>query len=335
MKKRYLLLFVAAAIASASCCKDKDDESANKASNATEQITVPAEQLTGHADEYANPPLTGGIRLRFQMSGVTLVEVESVDGYAIAGTAIVQSQNGGKVIKEITDPQSIIHFSAPEGTAFGTGTDYYVTTFPCDVYGGYRLSIYKDGLVAHYFGVHQRIEAGQFIVPDDLEESELEFVDPADPLVEEERPGLNQTTKDALTRYKSQPTEENKNALLDQMGIRYDKVVARKKAKLRQLEREAHDQYLIDEMQAIVDEMVENRDIRLEQQFLRLIDPRDDDDPTDAWMVLRGSPANNAYIGYAPVTNEEYAAYKTDFTFAAGQERYPVVNVSYDEALAY
>ena len=30
-------------------------------------------------------------------------------------------------------------------------------------------------------------------------------------------------------------------------------------------------------MQEIVDEMVENRDIRLEQQFLRLIDPRNDD----------------------------------------------------------
>lgn len=42
-------------------------------------------------------------------------------------------------------------------------------------------------------------------------------------------------------------------------------------------------------MQAIVDEMVENRDIRLEQQFLRLIDPRNDDDPNDAWMVLRGA----------------------------------------------
>ena len=63
-------------------------------------------------------------------------------------------------------------------------------------------------------------------------------------------------------------------ALLDQMGIRYDKVVARKKAKLRELEREALTLDVVEEMQEIVDEMVENRDIRLEQQFLRLIDPR-------------------------------------------------------------
>ncbi|EGF52453.1 hypothetical protein HMPREF9446_03039 [Bacteroides fluxus YIT 12057] len=45
-------------------------------------------------------------------------------------------------------------------------------------------------------------------------------------------------------------------------------------------------------MQEIVDEMVENRDIRLEQQFLRLIDPRNDDNlkyfmpiSSDGWSV--------------------------------------------------
>ena len=87
-------------------------------------------------------------------------------------------------------------------------------------------------------------------------------------------------------------------------------------------------------MQEIVDEMVENRDIRLEQQFLRLIDPRNDDDPTDAWMVLRGASAPNAYIGYAPVTNAEYEIFKEDFTYDAGQENYPVVNITVEEATA-
>ena len=88
-------------------------------------------------------------------------------------------------------------------------------------------------------------------------------------------------------------------------------------------------------MQEIVDEMVENRDIRLEQQFLRLIDPRVDDNPNDAWMVLRGASAPNAYIGYAPVTNAEYAAFKTDFIYDAGKENYPVVNITIAEATAY
>lgn len=77
--------------------------------------------------------------------------------------------------------------------------------------------------MAHYFGVHQVIEAGQYIAPLDLDESELEFVDPSAPLVEEERPGLNAATQQALHRYLANPTEENKQALLEQMGIKYDK----------------------------------------------------------------------------------------------------------------
>ena len=72
---------------------------------------------------------------------------------------------------------------------------------------------------------------------------------------------------------------------MEQMGLRYDKVVARKKNKLRELEREAKTPNLVQEMQDIVDEMVENREMRLEQQFLRLIDPRKDDNPNDAWLV--------------------------------------------------
>ena len=119
------------------------------------------------------------------------------------------------------------------------------------------------------------------------------------------------------------------------MGIRYDKVVARKKAKLRELEREAKHQSLVDEMQAIVDEMVENREIRLEQQFLRLIDPRNDDNPNDAWCVLRGATGNNPYIGYAPVTNAEYKTFKPDFNYMASQDNFPVVNITYADATAY
>jgi len=264
-----------------------------------------------------------GVVVRFAMSGVTMIEAESVDAYQIAGDA--------------TNKHSIIDFYAPEGTTLMPNTDYLIAMYPCDLYGGYRLSIYANGQVAHYFGVHQVTEAGSFIRPLDLNEADLEFGDPDAPLVEEERPGLNEETKAALAAYKKNPTEANKQALLEQMGIRYDKVVARKKAKLRELEREAHHQSLIDEMQAIVDEMVENRDIRIEQQFLRLIDPREDEDPNDAWMVLRGANGNadNPYIAYAPVTNAEYALYNSAHTYTDGLDNYPVVNISYNDAVAY
>ena len=299
---------------------------------ATEQTASPETGDIADSNLELVSSALSGLRLNFQSAGITHVEVESVDGYAIAGNA-EQSLEGWQI--EITDKQSIITMSAPDGSTFTPGMDYVVTTFPCDLFGGYRLSIFKDGEVAHFFGVHQVAEAGSFISPLDLDESELEFTDPSEPFVEDERPGLNPATRAALIAYKRNPTEENKQALLEQMGIRYDKVVARKKAKLRQLEREAHHQALIDEMQAIVDEMIENREVRIFQQFLRLIDPREDNDTTDQWMVLRGSTANNAYIAYAPLTNAEYAQYMPGFTYPSGQENFPVVNISYNQALAY
>ena len=232
----------------------------------------------------SNQPLfnssLSGIRLNFQMSGITKVELESVDNNPLAGN----------------HDQSIITLEAPEGETLAAGKDYFIATFPCDVYGGYRLSIYKGRDVAPYFGVHQVINAGEFITPSDLVESDLVFADIDAPFVEDERPALDAATKQMLVAYQKNPTEENKQVLMNQMGVKYDKVVARKKAKLRQLEREAKTPDLVAEMQAIVDEMVDNRDTRLEQQFWRLVDPRVDDNPSDQWLVLRGSSAKNAYI---------------------------------------
>ena len=295
-------------------------------------LTISAKQNS----EQENPgSLCGGLLLTFDMDGISRIELESVDGYPIAGTASLTYINEVAQMGTISNGNSIISFKAMEANVLVPGKEYCIYTLPCDLYGGYRLSIYKDGLVAHYFGVHQVVEPHSFIAPHDLVESELTFDDPNAPLVENERPELDEKTKALAAAYRKNPTEENKAALMEQMGIRYDKVVARKKAKLRELEREAKHQSLIDEMQAIVDEMVENREIRLEQQFLRLIDPRTDDNPNDEWMVLRGATAKNAYIGYAPVTNAEYALFDSEFTFNTNEGNHPAVNISLAQASAY
>lgn len=280
--------------------------------------------------------ITGGIKLNFKMSGITKVVLESVDGYPLAGKATIKWDNQGKpLVDKVENAKSILTFTAPNSSTFAPNKDYYISTLPCNLYGGYRLSIYKDGLVAHYFSVHQTVVRADYITPTDLDESNLEFDSPKAPLVEEARPTLDATTTALVRQYRQNPTEENKQALLNQMGFRYDKVVARKKAKLRELEREAKTTNLITQMQGIVNEMVENRDVRLQQQFLRLIDPRSDDNPNDAWMVLRGSTAPNAYISYAPVTNAEYALFKKDFSYPKGTDNYPVVNISIAQASAY
>lgn len=322
------------------------------ADEASVSVSIPAAQtaneLTGYdataavavaqasADSLVFHTICSGLKLKFEMSGVTKIELESVDGYPLSGTAQITFDEQEKPqLAKVDGGNNIITYTAPTEAGFTPEKDYYISILPCDLYGGYRLSIYKDGLKANYFGVHQTANRALYITPADLVESELEFDDPDAPLVEEARPQIDATTNQLLHIYQKNPTEENKQALLDQMGLRYDKVVARKKAKLRELEREAKTHDLIDEMQEIVDEMVDNRDIRLEQQFLRLIDPRNDDNPNDEWLVLRGAPDQNAYIGYAPVTNAEYAAYDASFVYPSGYDNYPAVNLSVAQAEAY
>ena len=262
-----------------------------------------------------------GIKFSIGLSGVNKIELESVDGNPLAGKANIKADaQGNAVMEEIESASTIITFNASDPSGFTPGKDYYISTLPCDLYGGYRLSIYKNGLVADYFGVHQTVKPGTFITPEDLVENELEFKEPDAPLVEKERPKMDAMTHRLFIQYRRKPTEANRQALLDRMTIRYDKVVARKKNKLRELEREAR---------------VENRDVRIQQQFLRFIDPRRDENPEDAWMVLRGASARNAYIGYAPVTNAEYAAFNTEFVYDQGKDDYPVVGISVKDAEAY
>lgn len=327
MKK--LLLAIALAIATGTVVSAQGNDKEN-------MIVVPAVQTDKDSGNNGNTATNCGIKFNIRLSGVTKVELESVDGNPLAGTARGETDALGKqAVSDVENAGTIITFKAADKSGFMPGKDYYISTLPCDLYGGYRLSIYRNGLVAHYFGVHQTVEPGTFISPDDLVESELEFDKPNAPLVEEGRPKMDSQTHNLFVQYRRNPTDANRQALLDRMGIRYDKVVARKKNKLRELEREARTYSIVEHMQGIVDEMVQNRDIRIQQQFLRFIDPRRDENPDDAWMVLRGASAPNAYIGYAPVTNAEYAMFKSGFTYDKGKENYPVVNITIDEAEAY
>ena len=325
MQKLFLAMAIAIVTATA--------VSAQKKENMMVVSSVQTDKDNGYE---GNSAIHCGIRFNIKLSGVTKIELESVDGNPLAGKAHIKENTQGNAIAEVTEGvSSIITFNASDKSGFTPNKNYYISTLPCDLYGGYRLSFYKDGLVADYFGVHQTVALGIFITPGDLVESELEFDKPDAPLVEKEKPKMDALTHKLFIQYRRKPTEANKQALLERMGIRYDKVVARKKNKLRELEREARTYAIVEHMQGIVNEMVENRDIRIQQQFVRFIDPRRDENPDDTWMVLRGASAQNAYIGYAPVTNAEYAEFNAEFVYDKGKDNYPAVGISIKDAEAY
>lgn len=283
------------------------------------------------------------LQLKFQMSGVTGVEIESVDGLPIAGTASIQTSQWekdgfsgyGMIIGDVQGQSSIMQCYSPTEAGFDVGQTYCVFLLPQNTYWGYRLRIFRNGQKADVYCVHQIFESGSVIQPENLIEAELEFEALDAPLVEEERPELDQKTKDLLKAYRKNPSQENYDNLYEQMTVRYDRTTARKKAKLRELEREAGYDKII-EMLEIVDEMVQNRDERIRQRFLSLIDFRTDDDPNDQWLIVKGTdPTQEIYIGYAPITNAEYKIFKSDYVYPEGEANFPVVNVSVGEANEY
>jgi len=166
--------------------------------------------------------------------------------------------------------------------------------------------------------------------------------------VEKERPQLNDETKRLIAAYHRNPTEENKAALRRQCEKNYEKILERKKAKLEELKREAKHQSKVDEMQDIVDEMITNREHRIDQTMSRFTDPRFRDRsrrPATAengkasnlraadYLPLLGA-AKNVSVAYVPVTNEDYARF-TGKPVAAGTEKHPVTNISVEDAAKY
>jgi toxoflavin biosynthesis protein ToxD len=157
--------------------------------------------------------------------------------------------------------------------------------------------------------------------------------------IEKERPELNEETKCLIAAYRQNPTQENYNALRRQAEINYDKVVERKKAKLAELKQTAREISKVTEMQVIVDEMLKDRENRINQTMNRFTDPRlrpNARQTTDGYLPVLGA-AQNVSVAYTPVTNAEYNAFLKALgkTPVAPDNTLPVVNVSYNDAVAY
>lgn len=159
--------------------------------------------------------------------------------------------------------------------------------------------------------------------------------------IEKERPKLDDETMRLVAAYRKNPSEENRAALKKRVEANYDKVLARKKAKLEDLKRTAKETSKVREMQEIVDEMTVNRNLSVERTMSRFSDPRlrpGARAPKDGYLPVLGA-AQNVCISYAPVTNAEYRA----FLKSAGKSvpdggsdaRHPAINVSREDAEAY
>ena len=166
--------------------------------------------------------------------------------------------------------------------------------------------------------------------------------------IEKERPELDDVTKQLIAEYRKNPTEENKQKLRAKIGESYDAVVEKKIAKLNELKATAKEQGKIDEMQVIVDEMLRDRENRIDQALSRFMDERLTPNArtnVDGFLPVLGA-ASNVSIAYTTVTNADYEKfviatghiapnYFINKKAPADKLNYPVTNVSYNDAVEY
>lgn len=169
--------------------------------------------------------------------------------------------------------------------------------------------------------------------------------------VETEQPELSEETKRLISAYQRQPSSENYLNLRDMVISNYDAVLARKEAKLAELEEETSGKpggaAKVAEMEEIVQDMYITYWNRINSSMLRFTDTR-----LLKWKISAASKyeyipvmgaGESIYIKRTPVTNAEYAEFiaatgretTSNQAYAEGEEDYPVNFVSYDDAKAY
>lgn len=166
--------------------------------------------------------------------------------------------------------------------------------------------------------------------------------------IEKERPELNEDTKRLIAEYRRNPTNENYARLRRQVEANYDRVIARKKAKLEELRKTARHEFLVKDMEKIVDEVIRERERRVEQSMRRFTDARlrpGVRENKDGFLPVIGAETRIS-IAYTPVTNAEYARFvrengrkmsgrRKNGKITVDKKLHPVVNVSFDDAVKY
>lgn len=188
---------------------------------------------------------------------------------------------------------------------------------------------------------------------EDSQSSEMNMYENSD-FIEKEQPELSDETKQLISQYQKNPSDENYEKLREKVIEDYNAVVERKEAKLSELKAETEGkpggEEIVAEMEALVEEIHETYWDRINSSMLRFTDPRllewkIADAPYYEYIPVMGA-GESIYIKRTPVTNEEYAKFLNETghtapsnwengTYPAEEANYPVNFVSYEDAQAY
>lgn len=172
--------------------------------------------------------------------------------------------------------------------------------------------------------------------------------------IEKEQPALSEETKQLISLYQKDPTDENYMNLREKVIEDYNAVVERKETKLSELKAETEGkpggEAIVAEMEDLVQDIYITYWDRINSSMLRFTDPRLLEwkiaaAPRHEYIPVMGA-GESIYVKRAPVANEEYAEFLSatgypapsnwmDGTYSAGEADFPVNFVSYEDAQAY
>ena len=172
--------------------------------------------------------------------------------------------------------------------------------------------------------------------------------------IEKEQPELSEETKQLISIYQKNPTDENYMNLREKVIEDYNEVVERKETKLSELKAETEGkpggEAIVAEMEGLVQDIYMTYWDRINSSMLRFTDPRllkwrVAAAPRYEYIPVMGA-GESIYVKRTPVTNAEYAEFLsatgypapsnwTDGTYPAGEADFPVNFVSYEDAQAY
>lgn len=128
----------------------------------------------------------GGIRFTVANEGITKIVLEGRNGEVLAGKVKVGFQEGLPAVLEVEEGSTSVTLQAPD-VGFTPDTWYYVVVIPGTLEGGFNLSFYQDGAVAHrsfetkvtikrgIFGTVHHADEGVRYAPDS--DDNINFVD--------------------------------------------------------------------------------------------------------------------------------------------------------------
>lgn len=172
--------------------------------------------------------------------------------------------------------------------------------------------------------------------------------------IEKKQPELDKETKQLISIYQKNPTDENYFNLREKVIEDYNAVVERKETKLNKLKTETKGkpggEAIVAEMEELVQDIYITYWDRINSSMLRFTDPRLLEWKTAAasrheYIPVMGA-GESIYVKRTPVTNAEYMEFLnatghsappnwTGGAYPSGEDSYPVNFVSYEDAQAY